>query len=747
MYSKSNVQQAICCALVTPLSVMALPEFDEDDRKQVNAQFVVTATKTKRLADGLPVSVSQIEQDSMSEYGAKDIKDALASEVDLSVKATARRYAMSGASTGRAGNEGVTIRGIEGNRVLMIQDGIRLPQAFAFGPFSVGRGDYLTIDSLASIEVLRGPASTLYGSDGLAGIVSMRTLEYEDIHKRSVYPNQQTHASLSSAYSSSDQSSSLSAITSGKTENSKWLVLAASRYGHELANQGNNDSVGLLRTTPNPMDARTQYVLGKYETFISPTHSISLHAEHQEGRQSIDVLSAQASYQQIRRGGSSLIEVNRLTSNDSLDRNRISLKHHYENWDAPFIQKLDTHLYWQAASNNQVSNEERLVNGQSDPRIRDNRYQESMVGISTHAQSYFEGLGEHRITYGFDLSQSVISGIRDGINPSGAEVFPNKPFPETNYRLIGAYIQDEIEFRRVSVIPGVRIDQYQMTPEIGASNRYVVNEGGAITPRLGLIWHADRAIAPYVQYATGFRAPSPDQVNSNFENRLHGYISAPNPNLEPEKARSIEIGLKGHLGSFSYATSYFDNHYEDFISQEKVSGQGTAIDPSIYQYVNLSNARIRGWDFRGLWQVNSRWQFHAAIAQAQGESQHDGFISPLNSVDPMRVIAGFNYQTKEVKLFGRWRYNFEKNSSDVSAIRIAENRMAEQFIPPASGIVDLGMAVSLGSNVMIRTSINNIFNTRYWNWSDVRGIAVDSPVIDAYTGPGRSMQVSLRVDY
>jgi len=43
--------------------------------------------------------------------------------------------------------------------------------------------------------------------------------------------------------------------------------------------------------------------------------------------------------------------------------------------------------------------------------------------------------------------------------------------------------------------------------------------------------------------------------------------------------------------------------------------------------------------------------------------------------------------------------------------------------------------------------IRNLFDRKYWNWSDVRGIAADSQVLDAYTSSGRTVAVSMKVDF
>ena len=64
---------------------------------------------------------------------------------------------------------------------MLIQvDGVRVPHGFSFGAQNVGRGDYVDLGLIKSVEILRGPSSALYGSDGLAGAVSFITADPSD---------------------------------------------------------------------------------------------------------------------------------------------------------------------------------------------------------------------------------------------------------------------------------------------------------------------------------------------------------------------------------------------------------------------------------------------------------------------------------------------------------------------------------------------------------------------------------------
>ena len=73
------------------------------------------------------------------------------------------------ASGSRFGTEGINIRGIGGNRVAMLVDGVPLSDQFDVGSFSNATRDFINAGLIQRIEVLHGPASALYGSSAIGG--------------------------------------------------------------------------------------------------------------------------------------------------------------------------------------------------------------------------------------------------------------------------------------------------------------------------------------------------------------------------------------------------------------------------------------------------------------------------------------------------------------------------------------------------------------------------------------------------
>ena len=116
-------------SLVTQLPRLVAAEPDTPQALTVNRieEVTVSATRTPRRIEEVPASVTVIGAQTIEQEGARDIKDLFRNELDVSVRAAATRYGMGGNTGARAGNQGVNIRGLGGNQVLMLVDGIRIP--------------------------------------------------------------------------------------------------------------------------------------------------------------------------------------------------------------------------------------------------------------------------------------------------------------------------------------------------------------------------------------------------------------------------------------------------------------------------------------------------------------------------------------------------------------------------------------------------------------------------------------------
>ncbi|WP_153101959.1 TonB-dependent hemoglobin/transferrin/lactoferrin family receptor [Paraburkholderia hayleyella] len=698
----------------------------------------VTATRTATRVSRTAASISVITAEDLEEQQANNIKEALRYEPGVTVRRTAYRPTSAATGGGRDGDSSINIRGLEGNRILLMEDGIRMPSAFSFGPLEAGRGDYADMSTLQRIEILRGPASALYGSDGLTGAVNFITKNPRDLLE--IY-GKPTYFSARTGYDSSDRSVGGTLTAAGGNDLIQGMLILDGRLGHETDNKGSNNSAGPARTTANPQHTYAESALGKIVITPTPYDTFKFTVETVRQRVSTNVLSA------IKPPTTLALE-----ANDSMTRNRYSFDYDFRNDAARFFQNAHVQFYYQEASQDQSSFETR---GNAPSRSRFGTYSENMIGGSAFAESGFStGIFKHKLLYGGDGSLDRISALRNGAVPGVGELpFPNKPFPDTNYTLLGAFIQDQISYGALSVTPGLRFDHYNLGAKTG-NKQYAgtpVSSGDhALSPRVSVLYEVSPALVPYAQYAHGFRAPSPDQVNNAFANPVYGYTSVGNPNLKPETSDTFEIGLRGKLGTglgpLRYSAAAFTGRYSDFIAQQTIGGAGTPGNPLIFQYVNFSKAHIHGFEGRAEWFLPQGFSVKTALAFTKGSVDGSNVASqPLDSINPFSAVFGLRYEPSE-----RWfaqadlLYQMSKKSSDIGTKSCTP---APCYAPPSSFVVDLRAGYRFNKHVIAYFGILNLFDRRYWNWSDVRGIADASPIKDAYTAPGRSVSASLKVDF
>ncbi|WP_175697750.1 TonB-dependent hemoglobin/transferrin/lactoferrin family receptor [Burkholderia ambifaria] len=699
----------------------------------------VTATRTATAASRTAASVSVITDDDLEEQQATNIKDALRYEPGVTVRRTAYRPGSAALGGGRDGDSSINIRGLEGNRVLLMEDGIRLPNAFSFGPLEAGRGDYADLDTLKRIEILRGPASALYGSDGLTGAVNFITKDPRDL--LSIY-GKPIYFSFRPSYDSADRSVGATVSAAGGNDRVQGMIIADGRRGHEVDTRGSNNSASTLRTTSNPQDVYSESLLGKLTLTPTTRDTIKFTAETVQRRVSTDVLSAINPPTTLG-----------LTTNDRLERNRFSVDYDFRDDALRWFQTAHVQFYYQDAKQDQYAFETR---GRQPSRSRDNEYQERTFGGSAFAESGFStGPLAHKLLYGVDGSLSRVTNLRDGTVPGVGEAFPNKAFPDTDYTLFGAFVQDQIGYGRLLVTPGLRFDTYRLSASQNDplfTGTAVSTSANEVSPRVAVLYEIMPALIPYAQYAHGFRAPTPDQVNSSFSNPVYGYTSIGNPNLKPETSDTFEAGLRGKAGTgygvVRYSAAAFTGRYRDFISRTTISGSGRPIDPFVFQYVNFADARIHGFEGRAEWVMPNGITLKTAMAFTKGSTQNNGAASqPLDTVSPFSAVFGVRYEPGE-----RWfvqtdlLFQAAKRDKDIPADACPGARTS-CFAPPSSFVVDLRGGYRFNKHVSATIGIRNLFDRKYWNWSDVRGLASDAQVLDAYTSSGRTVAVSMKVDF
>lgn len=721
-------------AIIALLAGLPATAADADGATIVDP-VTVTATRTEKAVDEVPATVSVITDAEIADGLVTDIKDLVRYEPGVTVRSSPSRFTAALGATGRDGNSGFNIRGLEGNRVLIQVDGIRTPDGFSFGAQTTGRGDYGDLDMIKSVEILRGPGSALYGSDGVAGVVSFVTKDPRDFLSGDNSFGVQARA----GYASADKSTGGGLVIAGRSGALSGMLSYSRRDGSETQTRGETNAANVTRTTANPQDITQASWLGKLVYEPSEASRFRLTFEQFNREIATEVLSARAVPPL---GASSTLDLDAL---DTTERGRVSLDYRYRG--EGLFETVTLATWLQDAETVQYSAEDRNT---SADRTRRNTFDNRVAGLSAEVVSRVTlGGGEHLFVWGGDVSSTRQEGVRDGTIPPTGEVFPTRAFPNTDYVLAGLFVQDEIALLggKLILYPALRYDYYSLDPEADALLTTLVpasQSGSHISPKIGAVWAVDDHWSLFANYAQGFKAPAPSQVNNAFANLAFGYVSIPNADLKPETSETIEGGVRWRNDKASASVTVFSGRYDDFIDQVQVGGSFTPLDPALYQYVNLGSVKISGAEARARIDFGGGISGLASASYATGDATTGGTTRPLDSIEPIKVVAGLSYAQPDGRFGGQLiaTRSAGKDRSDVGGVCTPSC-----FTPPDFTIIDATAWWRVTDNAVLRVGAFNLTDQKYWWWSDVRGVSSTSATRDAYTQPGRYFGVSLTLRY
>lgn len=697
--------------------------------------ITITGTRTPRKLLDSSNSIIVIDSQQIERQLIQDIRDLVRYEPGVSVGRNANRF----------GNQDFNIRGIDGNRVLLQVDGIRVPDNY------VGRGrDYFNFETIKRVEIIKGPASALYGSDAIGGVVSFITKDpqdYFDIFGNSFYSSGQV------TYNTSDESVSVTGVIAGEDEEGKFQFSTVASYSGGSA----------LKTASgvqvNPQDITDYSLTSKLVYNFDENNSLKLTGEFLQGTTDTIILNEIGTTPfNVRPPNFVFFDRQNVTATDTTNRNRLSLDYNYQQ-ETGWLQNLNAKFYYQNAE----IEEEKISEGIQQtfgrgrpsfiPIVRDevNKFEQDVIGGEVQLQSNFmTGSASHRLVYGLEVFNTSTSRPRDNtlIFPDGSiskfvvgEEFPNKTFPDTDTLRLGLYLQDEIEIGQFSIIPGIRWDYFSLNANedddfrrINVDNFQVENRNdSAFSPKIGIVYKPTPELALYGQYARGFRSPPYDDANIGFTNFAFGYAVLPNANLEPEKSNSFEIGIRGAYPSIDFSLAGFYNDYEDFIDQVTV-GTRESDGFSLFQSQNIDSAEIYGIEAKAEYFFNPTREDGVSIlvslAWAEGNSDSGDGSVPLNSVNPFEAVLGVRYKAPE----DRW-------GTDLVGTLVAgksESRIDgdDLFAPSSYFLLDLLGYYNFSKNASLNVGLFNIFNAEYFVWSDVRGLTADDPNLKRFAPPG-----------
>ena len=717
------------------LSAAAAAAADAADPDEQVALDVITVEASKRplATTEIATRVTVIDDARIQRELAQNIDDLVRYEPGVDIVDQGSRFGFSGFS----------IRGIGGNRVRTEIDGVATSDAFSIGDFSNASRDFVDVESIKQLEIMRGPASAVFGSNAIGGVVSYITKGPEDY----LADGQRGYIDANAGYNSVDEST-VAGFTGALRSRSGDI---ASMLRVNVRDGGERDFPGA-----DPLDSESVNALAKLHFGDMSNGGLGLTLDYFDAQSETDVVSLER-VQDFRPNLPFVINTTDVNGDDDRRRARVSIG---QEWlDGRFgTDYLRWRAFWQDSETTQNTFQARETVFAGQPgaaeRNRSFRFEQELMGFEINVVNEFALAGvEHELAYGIEFETADTSQIRDGTELNlitgetsrqvGPDLFPLRDFPESTTDSLGIYVQDRIILGAVTLVPGLRWDRYELDPEPDAifvdDNPGIESVGltdDQISPKFGVLWDVSDSWQLYAQYAEGFRAPPVNDVNVGFTNLQFRYTTIPNPDLRSESSRGYELGLRfgGERASFDIAA--FTTRYDDFI--ESFSFIGFEGDIQVFQAINVDEVDIEGIEFQGRYApalFPDGLSVRLSAAYADGENRETG--AAINSVAPLNGVLGLEYADPN----GRWGGSLIARAAE-GADDLDES--ADDLLEPAGYVIYDAIGYwQLTGQLRLSAGVYNLTDHEYTAYLDVQGVPANVANPERFRRPGRNFSVAV----
>lgn len=709
MYRKTPVAIIVSASL-------ALPSFAENT--YIVDEIVVSATRSEQKITDVSSSIELIDREALDQNMITNLKDTLDNTPGVEAQ-----------GGGRFGVSGVNIRGMEGNRVKILVDGVQQPTSYNPGASQQRKyPNTIEADTLSSIEINKGPSSSLYGSDALGGTVLFSTKDPQDVL---VTKEDESRFAIKSGYSSVNEEfkNTLTwAARKGKVES---IVMLTYAEGSEYETHGDgSDEIGTGRGAADPADTTLANGLAKVYYQANENHRLGLTFEYFDYQYDSYLASLE---------GYEIMPGFAYTDSSTADHNkrmRIGFEHQWQlnslladdlTWEIAYQtteSKSDNYdtTNWGVVYVDRERNRQRIA---SDDSVQFDIQANKLISTDSvnHELSYGVSLLHNDFT--LENTDYILSA---GTSSSGSTGIPNAEIIQW-----GVFAQDQAFLMNDKLVlsAGLRYDSFSTKPTKtdGYSVQQIDNKNDAFTARVGAVYHVAPLFSPYAQISQGFKAPTVYDLYYSYDS---GAIFNGNPDLEAEKSLSYEVGFRGKNDNLQYEFSAFYNLYDDFITSEVIGEQD---GKDIITVVNLDEVKIYGVEFSSLVKGPSGTYASFNIAYVNGEDKSTG--NTLDSIAPLTSNIGLGYDNQQYKFGGLINYKVVAKKD--------EWQDEDHIDAPSYNLVDITAYYQPVQDLTLRAGLFNAFDEKYWSYQDVT--SNDSTLDDFSTQAGRNWGVSAEYSF
>ena len=654
-----NIRKSVALALATTVSTPVIAAQDDT--------LVVTASGYEQKITEAAASISVVSQDELTKRKYNDLGEALSDVEGVDVRS----------STGKTGGLDISIRGMPSDYTLILVDGIRQNGSSDVTPNGFGTMNTSFIPPLAAIErieVIRGPMSTLYGSDAMGGVVNIITKKASkewvgNITLDHTFQEDRDYgdASKFSIYSSGALiEDKLGLALRGNILRRDASEVSSSSTGQELSMRG-----------PNPVKSDNYLLGGKLSWLLDSRNTLWLDGE--VGNQKYDnkqgqlgTLGASGGYEDTLR----------------YERRKVTLGSD---------NQLDFGTWNSSLSFNQTETKGRLIPGAAiaDATVRANHAGDKRLLKNTNLildTKVVSPIGDsHLLSVGGQYWNSV---MKDGV----VQVNSGEKFEQNSWSL---FAEDEWRL----------LDSLALTT--GARYEHHEAFGGHVSPRAYLVWNALDELTIKGGVSTGYKTPKLSQLHNGISgvSRQGQSNTIGNPDLKPEKSVNTELGAYyEHFSGFSANATLFHNRFSDKIDSYD-------IDNNTIGFRNIGKANTQGLELGSaipLWSDN--WTLN--VNYTFTDSEQKGGENPgarLTNTPKHMANARLNWNVNEqLSTWLKAEYRgktarFTENYDQLSsANKVVHDNLGSDF--KSFTVVNLGGSYKISKDVTLNGSVNNLLD-------------------------------------
>lgn len=702
-----KISQLISVAWATSIGITSSWSVELVDQPATLPAVSVTATRSEQAIDASSKSVSVITREQIIARNARSVQELLEE--------------IPGVSLSRAGGlDGqIVMRGSNSNdpRVVLFIDGDRFR-----GRNTLEYG-LLDPNQIERIEVVRGPASSLYGPDAVAGIVNIITRR---------------------AKKNPDQPFTLTPRVAGINANTVNNLIGG-RVELEGAGNGIDMLLGLnARRASDYKSPEGTIPNSDFRTLSTDLRiGYALNAE--------DRIELTAKYADVEAGraggiggvpGAPLLQLRE----DPMREGFIKLGYQGKNPGLGFTQteaslyarKLYTHI---SVENRTTAN--RLVQSDSwvdGPVVIGGK----LIGLRPW--------GDSLLTMGMDFfledrkgteQASTTTNYNNAGAVTGVTTSPRaQNVPDAKQTNIGLFVSNDWEAAsQWTISSALRADyirtksQTSPVPAPSLQAAYSTANESTETPvtgSLGVIYRPLQTLHFTANVGKAFRAPA--TFESFGSSRQGTGFLVPNPTLQSEEALVYEIGTRLRLPKFNANLTVFDNDYSNLIVTRPIVFLGT----NSTQRQNVGAARMRGAEVDAVWKFADHWQTSMNASYIRGTDKSTNralpYVPPLNGQLALRYTAAAGYNIEGV---GKW--SLRKTRIDTTQER--ETGGFAVFNLYAG--YDLWKMSAALPKMRLTVGIENVFNKTYRQPTTVENISFAGSNTNPLLEPGRALSISL----